>query len=183
MAEDKKSSIEPIRETFDKVVSAIAPRVAKAPPAELVSGDNSELVEYSRQGESNPVVFRLDPRSESIWVSQAQIAELFETDQLGISRQLKNIFDEGELDTESNMQKVYSAGSANPVTIYSLDTIISVGYRVNSKAVTWFRQWATQTIKAFIEEGYVLNDPALLESPEKLIALAAKLRALRSEEK
>ena len=61
--------------------------------------------------------------------------------------------------------------------------MISVGYRVNSKAATRFRQWATGTIKAFIEQGYVINDKALRESPEKLNKLAAKLRALRSEEK
>lgn len=78
---------------------------------------------------------------------------------------------------------MHIAGSSKPVTVYSLDAIISVGYRVNSTKATRFRQWATQTIKAYMEEGYVLNDRALRESPEKLNALAAKLRALRSEEK
>jgi hypothetical protein len=62
-------------------------------------------------------------------------------------------------------------------------SVISVGYRVNSKAATHFRQWATQTLKAYNEEGYVLNDRAPRESPEKLNKLAAELRALRSEEK
>ena len=75
------------------------------------------------------------------------------------------------------------ARSTKPVMLYSLDAVISVGYRVNSIAATRFRQWATGTIKAFIEQGYVINDKALRESPEKLNKLAAELRALRSEEK
>ena len=81
------------------------------------------------------------------------------------------------------MRKMHITGTAKPVALYSLDTVISVGYRVNSKAATRFRQWSTQTLKAYIEEGYVLNDRALRESPEKLNKLAADLRALRSEEK
>jgi len=178
----KPDIIEPIRGTFDEVVAAIAPKVTKAAPVELLSGDNFEVVQYSIQGEADPVDFRLDTETESIWATQQQIADLFETDQSGVSRHLKGVFEEGELGPESNMQKMHIAGSSKPVTVYSLDAIISVGYRVNSTKATRFRQWATQTIKAFIEEGYVLNDRALRESPEKLNALAAKLRALRSEE-
>ena len=67
--------------------------------------------------------------------------------------------------------------------LYSLDAVISVGYRVNSKAATRFRQWATQTIKAFIEQGYVINEQALRKSPEKLNKLAARVaRAARRRE-
>jgi len=178
----KPDIIEPIHGTFDEVVAAIAPKVTKAAPVEVLSGDNFEVVQYSIQGEADPVDFRLDTETESIWATQQQIADLFETDQSGVSRHLKGVFEDGELDATSNMQKMHIAGSSKPVTVYSLDAIISVGYRVNSTKATRFRQWATQTIKAFIEEGYVLNDRALRESPEKLNALAAKLRALRSEE-
>jgi hypothetical protein len=80
---------------------------------------------------------------------------------------------DGELDGASNTKKIGIAGSAKPVTTYSLDAVISVGYRVNSKAATRFRQWATQTIKAFIEQGYVINEKVLRDSPEKLNKLAA----------
>lgn len=179
----KGDTIEPIKGSFDEVVAAVAPKVTKRAPPELVSGDNFEVVQYSFQGEADPVDFRLDPQSESIWATQAQIAELFETKQPNVSTHLTNIFSEGELAEGGNIKKVDTASSTKPVTVYSLDAIISVGYRVNSKKATRFRQWATQTIKAYIEEGYVLNDRALRESPEKLNALAAKLRALRSEEK
>lgn len=178
----KPDIIEPIRGTFEEVVAAVAPKVTKSAPVDLLSGDNFEIVQYSIQGEADPVDFRLDTETESIWATQQQIADLFETDQSGVSRHLNGVFDDGELDRKSNMQKMHIAGSSKPVAVYSLDAIISVGYRVNSTKATRFRQWATQAIKAFIEEGYVLNDRALRESPEKLNALAAKLRALRSEE-
>jgi len=180
---DKKNTIEPIRGTFDEVVAAIAPKVTKAAPAVLLSGDNFEVVQYSVQGEADPVDFRLDTETESIWATQAQMASLFETTQSNISQHLGKVFSEGELEERSNIRNVNIDGSKKPVGVYSLDTIISVGYRVNSKAATRFRQWATRTIKAFIEQGYVINEKVLRDSPEKLNKLAAQLRALRSEEK
>lgn len=178
-------SIEPIGASFDDVVSAVAPRAypSETPVDSEAVASQAEIVEYSDPGRIDPIQFRLDPDTETIWATQAQIADLFDTKQPNVSLHLKNIFDEGELDQASNIRKFNSAGSAKPVQAYSLDAVISVGYRVNSKAATRFRQWATQTLKAYIEEGYVLNDRALRESPEKLNELAAKLRALRSEEK
>lgn len=180
---DKKDTIEPIRGTFDDVVNSIVPKVTKAAPAAVLSGDNFEVVQYSVQGEADPVDFRLDTETESIWATQAQMAALFETDVSNISRHLKSVFEDGELDEKSNLRKLQIARSDKPVTAYSLDAVISVGYRVNSKSATRFRQWATSTIKAFIEQGYVINDKALRESPEKLNKLAAEIRALRAEEK
>lgn len=181
---DDKDTIEPIRATFDEVVGAIAPRATPIyePPDDTVIAE-AELVEYHDPGKIDPITFRLDPGTETIWATQAQMADLFQADVSGISRHLKSIFDDGELKPESNLQKMQIAGSAKPVTHYSLDTVISVGYRVNSKAATRFRQWATGIIKAYIEQGYVINDRALREHPEKLNELAARLRALRSEEK
>ena len=108
---------------------------------------------------------------------------LFDTTQSNISTHLKGIFGDGELDQKNNIKKIDIVRSKQPVTVYSLDAVISVGYRVNSKAATKFRQWATQTLKAFIEQGYVINEKVLRDSPEKLNKLAAQLRALRSEEK
>lgn len=181
---DKKDTIQPIDATFDEVVQAVAPRatpIHQADDGEVIH--EVEWVEYQNPGESDPITFRLDPGTETIWATQAQIAELFQTDVSGVSRHLRNIFEEGELPPEGNLRKLQIAKSSKPVTLYSLDAVISVGYRVNSKAATRFRQWATGTIKAFIEQGYVINDRALRESPEKLNKLAAELRSLRSEEK
>ena len=180
----KPEIIEPIDATFEDVLSAVAPKAT--PIYEPIEGEiihNAEFVEYTDPGNIEPITFRLDAGTETIWATQAQIADLFGTKQPNVSTHLKNIFEDGELKAESNINKFNIAGSTKPVTAYSLDTVISVGYRVNSKAATRFRQWATQTLKAYIEEGYVLNDRALRESPEKLNKLAAKLRALRSEEK
>lgn len=179
----KPDTIEPIRGTFEEVVDALVPRVNRAPPAEITSGDNFQVVQYAEKGEFDAIDFRLDPDAQSIWATQAQMAILFATTQPNISTHLKKVFEDGELEAEGNIKKIDIAGSAKPVTVYSLDTVISVGYRVNSKAATKFRKWATQTIKAFIEQGYVINEKVLRDSPEKLNKLAAELRALRSEEK
>lgn len=184
MPDDKKDLIEPIDASFDAVVGAVVPRAAPqhSPPDDSVIHE-VEFVEYSDPGNHNAISFALDPGTETIWATQAQIAELFQTDVSGVSRHLKKIFDEEELSPASNLQKMQIAGSTKPVTLYSLDAVISVGYRVNNKTATKFRQWATGTIKAFIEQGFVVNERALRESPEKLNKLAAQLRALRSEEK
>ncbi len=148
-----------------------------------LSDDSFEVVQYAAQGELDPVDFRLDPEDQTIWATQAQIGALFDTAQQNISYHLGKVFEDGELDEVSNTKKVGIATSSKPVTIYSLDAVISVGYRVNSKAATRFRQWSTSTIKAYIEQGYVINERALRDSPQKLNKLAAEIRALRAEEK
>ncbi|MFK7871280.1 MAG: RhuM family protein [Roseobacter sp.] len=184
MAKKPETNIEPIDASFDEVLSAVAPKataVHKLPDESVIH--EVEFVEYTDPGNHDALSFALDPGTETIWATQAQMAELFDTSQQNISHHLKGIFETGELDEPSNTKNIGIARSTKPVRVYSLDTVISVGYRVNSKAATRFRQWATQTLKAYIEEGYVLNDRALRESPEKLNKLAAELRALRSEEK
>lgn len=100
-----------------------------------------EFVRYTDPGEIDPIDFRLDPQTESIWATQPQIAQLFESERSNISKHLSNIFDDGELTQDSNVQKLHIAGSTKPVALYSLDVTISVGYRVNSVAATRFRKW------------------------------------------
>jgi hypothetical protein len=94
---------------------------------------------------------------DTVWLTQAQIITLFERDQSVISRHISNVFKEGELKPKSNMQKKHSANSDKPVTFYSLDMIISVGYRVKSPRGVQFRQWATNTLKQHLINGYTLN--------------------------
>ncbi len=84
---------------------------------------------------------------DTVWLSQAQTAQLFLRDQSVIARHPRNIQEERELDLESNMQKMPIAGSDKPVTFYNLDVIISVGYRVKSHRGTQFTRWATQRLK------------------------------------
>ena len=91
---DKKETIEPIDATFDEVLTAVAP---KASPIHVSSDDSvvheTELVEYTDPGNIDPITFRLDPGTETIWATQAQIADLFATKQPNVSTHLKNIFD------------------------------------------------------------------------------------------
>ena len=98
---------------------------------------------------------------ETVWLTQAQMLTLFERDQSVISRHISNVFKEQELDKESNMQKMHIANSDKPVALYSLDVIISVGYRVKSQRGVQFRQWATRTLKQHLLEGYTLNQQRL----------------------
>ena len=118
------------------------------------------------QGENQIVVYqpnetiRLDVRleNETVWLTQAQLCELFQRDVSVISRHIKNIFVEGELEKESNLHFLQIANSDRPVALYSLDVIISVGYRVKSIIGTRFRQWANKVLKEYILRGYAIND-------------------------
>ncbi len=97
----------------------------------------------------------------TVWLNQSQIALLFQRDRSVLTKHINNVFKEGELDEKSNVQKMHIANSDKPVTYYNLDVIISVGYRVNSKIGTQFRQWATQRLKDYLVQGYALNQKRL----------------------
>ena len=90
---------------------------------------------------------RDDSKNETVWATQAQIVNLFQVDQSVVSRHIKNVFSDGEVSEKSNMQKMHIANSDKPVTMYSLDVILSVGYRTNSKIAIEFRQWTTKTLR------------------------------------
>ena len=102
---------------------------------------------------------RLDVRleNETVWLTQAQLCDLFQRDVSVISRHIKNIFMEGELERESNLHFLQSANSDRPIALYSLDVIISVGYRVKSVSGTRFRQWANKVLKEYLLRGYAFN--------------------------
>jgi len=101
---------------------------------------------------------------DTFWLSQKQLSELFGVDRTVITRHLGNIFQEGELDRESvcaEFAHTAGDGKSYQVQFYSLDAIIAVGYRVNSKQATHFRIWATNTLKEFVTKGFVLDDERL----------------------
>jgi hypothetical protein len=128
---------------------------------------------------------RLDIRydGEALWMTQAQIAELFGRDVSTISRHISNIFEEGELD-ESSLQKTQIASSTKPVALYSLDMVISVGYRVSSAQATLFRRWATDKLVQFATKGFVI-DTVRLKQPEnadRIAELREIIRDIRSDE-
>ena len=97
---------------------------------------------------------------ETVWLTQAQIAELFETKRQAITKHLKNIFQSGELNENSVcsiLALTASDGKSYKTKTYNLDAIISVGYRVNSKNATLFRRWASQVLKDYLLKGHVIN--------------------------
>ena len=97
------------------------------------------------------------PVENTVWLTQEQMVELFGRDVSVISRHIKNVFKENEVDRESNLQKMQIAHSDKPVIFYSLDVIISVGYRVKSQRGVEFRRWANSVLKEYILKGYALN--------------------------
>ena len=112
---------------------------------------------------------------ETVWLTQAQMAELFQKDRTVVTRHINNVFAEGELDQESNVHFLHIPFSDRPVKLYSLDVIISVGYRVKSQRGIQFRQWANKVLKDYILKGYALNQRLLkienqLESQQNLLA-------------
>ena len=111
-----------------------------------------------------------DIKNETVWASQQEIANLFSVDQSVVSRHINNIFKDQEVEILSNMQKMHIAKSDKPVNFYSLDVILSIGYRTNSKIAISFRQWATKTLRSYITEGYVLNKKRISKNYNSFIS-------------
>lgn len=109
--------------------------------------------------------------NETIWLNQAQITNLFKRDRTVITKHINNIFKEKELEEKSNVQKMHIANSDRPVNFYSLDVIISIGYRVKSLEGTKFRIWANKILKEYLVKGYSLNEMRLREQNEQLNSL------------
>jgi prophage maintenance system killer protein len=147
-----------------------------------VTEKKSDLVLY--RSKDGTVQMDVQLVRETIWLSQAQICKLFERDQSVISRHVRNVFKEGELTQKSNMQKMHISGSDKPVVFYSLDVIISVGYRVKSLRGTDFRIWATNVLKQHIVQGYTVNEKRLKELKQtvKLASDITKRKKLSGDE-
>ena len=147
-----------------------------SPPAAAPGG---EVLVYEAPDGQARVDVRLE--RETVWLTQAQMVDLFGRDQSVVSRHLRNVFAEGELPAEGNMQKMHIASADKPTTLYSLDVIISVGYRVKSKRGVQFRQWATRVLREHLVQGYTFNqirlaERGLLEARQTLDLLASTLR-------
>ncbi len=125
----------------------------------------SEIVLYQPEG---AVSLEVRLENETVWLTQQQITELFQRERTVITRHINNVFKEKELDEKSNVHFLHIANSDKPVKIYSLDVIISVGYRVKSQRGTQFRQWANKVLKEYMLKGYAINQR--IESLEKTVA-------------
>jgi hypothetical protein len=121
----------------------------------LIMKKKDEIVLLYQPDNSVQLDVRLE--NETVWLTQAQMVILFERNQSVISRHINNVFREKELDEKSNMHFLHIANSDRPIAFYSLDVIISVGYRVKSQRGTLFRIWATKTLKEYLLKGYSVN--------------------------
>jgi hypothetical protein len=115
----------------------------------------NEIILYRPNEAAEHIEVRID--NETVWLNQEQISLLFQRDQSVISRHIRNVFREKELDEKSNMQKMHIPNSDKLVAFYNLDVIISVGYRVKSKQGTQFRIWATSILREYLLKGYAIN--------------------------
>ena len=120
----------------------------------------------------------VSPDEETVWLSANEIALLFNRDPKTIRKHINNVFEENEVDINSNTQKMRIAGVDQRVVFYSLNVIISVGYRVKSKRGVLFRQWANSVLKQYLLNGYSINNKRCIECQENIITLNNKVNNL-----
>ena len=147
--------------------------------------DQSQIILY--QTDDGQTKIRVTMEGETVWLTQDQMAELFEKSKSTINEHIKNIYEEKELEEAQTMRKFgISEFSTKPTNYYNLDVIISVGYRVKSLRGTQFRIWATQRLKEYIIKGFTLDDERLKQGGQKaryFQELLQRIRDIRSSER
>jgi len=147
--------------------------------------NKSELMIY--QTEDGQTMLQVKMEDETVWLTQDQMAELFQKAKSTINEHIKNIYEEKELMEEATTRKFgISEFSTKPTNFYNLDVIISVGYRVKSARGTQFRIWATQRLKEYIVKGFTLDDERLKQGGQKaryFQELLQRIRDIRSSER
>ena len=148
--------------------------------------DKGDIVIYKTQDGLTKINVKFE--DETVWLTQAQLVELYQTSKSNLSEHIKHIFEEGELDEKSvvrNFRTTASDGKTYNTKFYNLDMIISLGYRVKSIVATQFRRWATELIKEYLKKGYALDDNRLKElgGGDYWKELLERIRDIRSSEK
>jgi len=145
--------------------------------------NHSDFILFKTEDEKISVDVRFE--EDSVWLSQEQMATLFERDRSVIVKHIAKIFSEGELEEKSNVQFLHIANSDKPVKFYNLNVIISVGYRVKSKRGTQFRIWATKRLNEYIRKGFTMDDERLknLGGGGYWKELLQRIRDIRASEK
>lgn len=138
--------------------------------------NTSELVIY--QAKSGALELKGDFTNDTLWATQAQIASVFGIDRSVATKHINNVFKAKEVDKKSNVQKMHIAKSDKPVSLYSLDIILAVGYRTNSAKAISFRQWATKTLRQHIVEGYTINPKRIQENYITFMKAVEQVQAL-----
>jgi hypothetical protein len=144
--------------------------------------NNDQMILFKTEDEKISIDVKFD--KETVWLTKAQMAEMFMRDRSVISKHIKNVFDENELEEKGNVQILHTPNSDKPVAFYSLDVIISVGYRVKSKVGTQFRIWATKRLNEYIIKGFTLDDERLKNGGGRYFReLLQRIRDIRSSER
>lgn len=147
---------------------------------------NGEIIIYQSEDGSSKLKVKLE--DETVWLTQAQLVELFQSSKANVSEHIKNIINEGELDEDSVVRKfrtTASDGKKYQIKHYNLDMIISLGYRIQSRVATHFRRWATERLKEYIIKGFTLDDERLKGQGggNYWKELLERIRDIRSSEK
>jgi len=138
-----------------------------------------EIVIY--QAPSGAIEFRGDWEKETVWATQAQIANLFQIERSVATKHIRNIFKDKEISEKSNVQKMHIPNSDKPAAFYSLDIILAVGYRANSKRAIEFRQWATKTLREYITKGYTVNRKRIAQNYDAFMKAVSDIQILLPE--
>lgn len=148
-----------------------------------MENNRSVFILFKTEDEKISVDVRFE--DETVWLSQEQMATLFERDRSVIVKHIGNIFTEGELEEKSNVQFLHIANSDKPVKFYNLNVIISVGYRIKSQRGTQFRIWATKLLNEYIRKGFTMDDERLknLGGGGYWKELLQRIRDIRASEK
>jgi len=148
---------------------------------------NSEVVVFKPKGGQTEFQVVLDGDHDTVWATEKQIMELFGKARRTIGEHIRNIYEEGELDKESTwrefrqVQKEGEREVSRKVSVYNLDVIISIGYRVKSQVGTEFRKWATQRLKEYLIKGYTINQKLLKTEQHKVKLLKKEINQLNEE--
>ena len=116
---------------------------------------------------------KVSPNEDTVWLTQEEMVQLFSVDRTRITRHINNIFNDFELDYNSNVRKAHFPFSDKSVSLYNLDVIIAVGYRVKSKRGIQFRKWANTILKQYLLNGYVINSDRILAYESNILKLEA----------
>ncbi|MEQ8910166.1 MAG: RhuM family protein [Vicingaceae bacterium] len=153
----------------------------------LADVKNSEVVIFKPKGDQTEFQVVLDGKHDTVWVTEQQIMELFGKARRTIEYHIKNIYEEGELDKKATwrdfrqVQKEGEREVSRKMSIYNLDVIISVGYRVKSQVGIEFRKWATQRLKEYLIKGYSVNKELLKKEQHKVTSLQREISILNEE--
>jgi prophage maintenance system killer protein len=146
------------------------------------NSSNKQAVIY--QAKSGALELRADASRDTFWLTQEQVAEVFNVQKAAISKHMKNIFDSGELvqkATVSKMETVQIEGGRSikrNIEYYNLDLVLSIGYRVNSKQATLFRQWATKTLRKYVVDGYAINRTRIAKNYVQFMEAVEEIKRL-----